>query len=398
MEGLSPLMAVLTPPGRGAIAVIQVWGEGATQAVDACFRPARGPGLSEGAPGQLRLGRIGRGAGDEVVAVRLDGPRSAIELQCHGGPAAVGLVMEALGSAGVVATGTDAWAAWQGDSRIQAEALEDLPLAPTVRTAEILLEQAQGALDRELVAVEEELQAGRIDAAGHRIDLLLERARIGLRLLSGWSVVLAGAPNVGKSRLLNALAGYRRAIVDSTPGTTRDVVTVPMAFDGWPIQLSDTAGRRHSDDPIERSGLDRARLAVRSADLVLVVLDRSGPLAIGEEDEIVTVEPDRSVLVANKSDRPAAWHPETVIPADRRVVVVSAATGEGLDGLSAAIVAAILPDLPPPGAAIPFRVRHRTSLETARRSLAAGDRQDAIREIRSLRRDRVGAGPSGGTG
>ncbi len=90
--------------------------------------------------------------------------------------------------------------------------------------------------------------------------------------------MLAGRPNVGKSRLLNALAGYDRAIVDPTPGTTRDVVTVPAAFDGWPVELADTAGLRSSLDPIEAEGVALARARQRGADLVVVVLDRSEPL------------------------------------------------------------------------------------------------------------------------
>ena len=101
---------------------------------------------------------------------------------------------------------------------------------------------------------------------------------VGLRLIAGWRVVLAGRPNVGKSRLLNALTGYDRAIVDATPGTTRDVVTARTALDGWPVELADTAGLRPSDDPIEASGVALARARQGEADLVLVVLDRSEPL------------------------------------------------------------------------------------------------------------------------
>ena len=76
------------------------------------------------------------------------------------------------------------------------------------------------------------------------LEILIKRSEVGLRLVSGWRVVLAGRPNVGKSRLLNALAGYDRAIVDPTPGTTRDVVTIRTALDGWSVELSDTAGLR----------------------------------------------------------------------------------------------------------------------------------------------------------
>ena len=107
------------------------------------------------------------------------------------------------------------------------------------------------------------------------LDALIERGALGLRLLSGWKVVLIGRPNVGKSRLLNALSGFRRAIVDELPGTTRDVVAFRTAFGGWPVELADTAGIRATPDEVEHLGIERAKEELRTADLVLLVLDRS---------------------------------------------------------------------------------------------------------------------------
>ena len=149
------------------------------------------------------------------------------------------------------------------------------------------------------------------------VDALLGRADVGLRLIAGWRVVLAGRPNVGKSRLLNALTGYDRAIVDATPGTTRDVVTARTALEGWPVELADTAGLRPSDDPIEAAGVALARARQGEADLVLVVLDRSEPLT--DIDRAVVSEQARGLIVANKCDLPAAWS-----PADLDAVAVSA--------------------------------------------------------------------------
>ncbi|MBV8488098.1 MAG: hypothetical protein JO161_07445, partial [Planctomycetaceae bacterium] len=91
-----PQVTVLTPEGRGAIGVIRVWGRGAVEAADAAFRPARGKGLAQTAKGRLRLGRIGRGLGDEVVAVVLNRDPPAVEIQCHGGAAVQGMVLDAL--------------------------------------------------------------------------------------------------------------------------------------------------------------------------------------------------------------------------------------------------------------------------------------------------------------
>ena len=114
--------------------------------------------------------------------------------------------------------------------------------------------------------------------ARQRLDSLIGRARIGLRLLSGWKVVIAGRPNVGKSRLLNALCGFSRAIVDSTPGTTRDLIAFQTALAGWPVELVDTAGLRATNHAIERLGIQLAQGELGTADLVLLVLDRSQQL------------------------------------------------------------------------------------------------------------------------
>ena len=98
-----------------------------------------------------------------------------------------------------------------------------------------------------------------------------------------WRVVIAGPPNVGKSSLINAMAGYERAIVSPLPGTTRDVVTLTTAIDGWPVQLADTAGLRASDDELESAGVKLAGAALAAADLVILVCDATGDLNAASE-------------------------------------------------------------------------------------------------------------------
>jgi tRNA modification GTPase len=376
-----PRVTVLTPPGRGAIGVVQVWGRGAVEASDAAFRPARGPGLVETPPGRLRLGRLGRGAGDEVVAVVLAGEPPRVEIQCHGGPIAVDLVVEALCGAGATIAPPEEWTESCAESPIRAEALVDLTRASTIRTAEILLEQAQGALDRELQELAREIDQGAHDAI-NRVDRLIERGSVGVRLLPGWKVVIAGRPNVGKSRLLNALAGYQRAIVDPTPGTTRDVVSARVSLDGWPIELLDTAGLRPTDDAIERSGIERAHRQQASADVMIKVLARSEPLSA--EDLAWAVEPGPSLLVASKADLPAAWGDGRLDLTPGTLIVASAETGEGIDRLIAEIVARLVPRPAEPGAGVPFREGHVRCLVNARNGWEGGDRAYAARSIRSM--------------
>ena len=179
------------------------------------------------------------------------------------------------------------------------------------------------------------------------------RGRVGLRLNRGFRVALAGRPNVGKSRLLNALAGFERAIVAASPGTTRDAITARLAIGGLPVEVCDTAGLRDSTDPIEAAGVALAKRRHARADLVLVVLDRSRPLS--DEDRALLAAQRSALLVANKIDLPPAWSPE------REGFVcasVSAETGAGLDDLTASIASRLLPEPLPIGAGVPFRAEH----------------------------------------
>ena len=365
--------AVLTPDGRGAIAVIRVWGPDALAVADAAFRPARGGALVGSKPGRLRLGRMGAGLGDEVVAVVIAGDPPEVEVQCHGGPAPIALVMAALIEAGAESSPPEAWAVHSAPSAAMAEAAIDLARAPTARTAEILLEQADGALDREVRGL---ILASRSDPseAVAGIDALIRRARVGLRLIHGWRVVLAGRPNVGKSRLMNALAGYERAIVDPTPGTTRDVVTAPTALDGWPVELADTAGLRSSADPIEAAGVALARARQAEADLVLLVLDRSEPLT-GADFALISDLPG-AIRLANKADLPAAWD-----EAGMGALAISAERGDGIEDLIAATARRLVPEPPPPGAGVPFRAAQVRRLTRARRLLAGGRGEAAARAL-----------------
>ena len=308
---------------------------------------------------------MGAGIGDEVVAVVIAREPPEVEVYAHGGSAAVALVTDALVAEGAELRRPVAWVRHDARSAIAAEALVDLARAPTVRTAEILLEQAQGALEADVRKALAALADDPMEALD-LVDALLGRASVGLRLIAGWRVVLAGRPNVGKSRLLNALTGYDRAIVDATPGTTRDVVTARTALDGWPVELADTAGLRPSDDPIEASGVALARARQGEADLVLVVLDRSVPLT--DIDRAVIAEHARGLFVANKCDLPAAWS-----PGDLDAVAISAERGDGIEEL----VATIAQSARPRGSA-PSRRRPLSSLPgpppTSRASRPRGGR------------------------
>lgn len=378
-ESAGPFVSVLTGAGRGAIAIVRVWGAGAVAAADAAFRPHGKTSLADTPPGRLRVGRAGAGPGDKVVAV-LDAERGRVEaeVQCHGGPMAVALVVAAIEAAGAAPRPAEDWIISRAATPLAGRAEADLPLAETERAALILLDQANGALDAAIGRIIDRIDVDPSGAAGE-LSALLARSAVGRRLVDGWRVALAGRPNVGKSRLLNALAGYGRAIVSPTPGTTRDVVTARLAIDGWPVELADTAGLRESVDPIERGGVAAARSRHAAADLVLLVLDRSAPIA--DEDRALLADLPAALVVCNKADLPAAWEPEPPW------LVASAERGHGLDALLASIARRLVPDSPPPGAAVPFRDAQADALAAALESLRSGRPADARSRLERLRRD-----------
>ena len=273
------------------------------------------------------------------------------EIHCHGGDAAAAAILRSLVAGGGVVRDSAIWLERKSPDAIVAAAQHALLDASTERTAAILLDQARGALGRCVEQVISRLQCGDSQTATSLLDRLLQLAKVGLHLTQPWRVAIAGPPNAGKSSLMNRLLGYERTIVFEDPGTTRDSVTALTALDGWPIELIDTAGLRVPGDAIEAEGVNRARSEAQTADLVLLVHDRSAPAVPVDLGLARTA----SVLnVANKSD--LAAHPSH---ADRMPsFLVSARTGEGIPQLSRAITQRLDQSVPPSGRS---RAVHRRS-------------------------------------
>ena len=359
-------VSLLTPPGAGAIATVEVRGPSAWPIARELFRPAGKPLPEQPVLHRFWFGRLGD-AGDEVIlAVKavehpagrgVPGEGVVLELHCHGGRRVVRWVIEQFTARGCVESSRSGgrqllsggcqppeFFALGGLTPPAPSAIDLLPHAPTLRTASILLDQHHGAFDR---AVRHILD--HIERAGPLLADLARFAPIGHHLVSPWRVVVAGPPNVGKSSLVNALAGYQRSVVSEVAGTTRDVVTVPVAFDGWPVELIDTAGLRAAAG-LEAEGIDRAKQALVEADLVLWVMDEPHP------------PPSAALAVFNKCDlRPA--------PPGFVGVRTSALTGFGIAELVAAIVRRLVPHVPEPGAAVPYTPRLANLIEAARDAL-----------------------------
>ena len=170
-----------------------------------------------------------------------------------------------------------------------------------------------------------------------RTTSLLSHARRGRLIREGLQIAIVGKPNVGKSSLFNALVGASRAIVTDVPGTTRDLLTEVVDFDGLRVTLVDTAGLRATRDIVEVEGVERARRAQDVSDLILLVLDRSQPLEDADREIVLQTRGSQRLILANKADRPPAWESAW----DETTQAVSATTGAGLEALRRCIAAAL---------------------------------------------------------
>jgi tRNA modification GTPase len=370
---------LLTPAGRGAIATIAVDGPSAVAVVESLFCSAAGRHLIDQPIDHIFYG-IWKSTGEDVVVARRGNQR--IEVHCHGGAAASTAILETLADAGCEI------ADWQGFVRgdalnaIRGEALVALAEASTERTAAILLEQYQGALDAAIGEAIAHFQRGSKSAGLACLAQLLQWSEFGAHLTKPWRVVIAGPPNVGKSTLLNALVGYERAIVFDQPGTTRDVVSSQTAVNGWPIELSDTAGLHAAAEPIELAGVQRARAEMGNADLVILVTDMTQPWS--KELEQLAGECPEALVIHNKVDKTP---PDEVINrlADRPTgLPISARFGQNLSEALAAIATRLVPAVPTPRTAIPFTVRQAEAIRSAKHLAEQGFSAGAISALARL--------------
>ncbi|HWQ06179.1 MAG TPA: tRNA uridine-5-carboxymethylaminomethyl(34) synthesis GTPase MnmE [Feifaniaceae bacterium] len=332
---------------------------------------------------------------DECMAAYLPAPgtytgEDMVELNCHGGMQTIQRVLGALGSLGFRPAEAGEFtkrAFLNGKMDLSAaEAVMDVINADAEQSLKAALLQLQGSVRREIESVEsllldalsgidaaidypDEAEADTLltlpeslEQAKRRVETLIAESRRGRVLRDGLRVAIVGRPNVGKSSLMNALLGMDRAIVTAEAGTTRDLIDEKTSFQGVPVRLIDTAGIREADSEAERIGVDRAREAIQTADVVCAVLDASA--AVTAEDEALlreTAGMTRLVLL-NKCD----LAPESNL-STRNALRVSAKTGEGLTELERAILTLAAPERGD-GAYI-TNERHIRALERALESL-----------------------------
>lgn len=351
----------LTPAIPAAIATIAVHGPRAVEIVHQLVKHKR---TTEEAfsLGRVRYGLWNPPKGDEaaeqVVVCRTE--LQTVEIHCHGGNAVCQMILSDLVRAGCKSVAANEFPT-EFDCPYKREAAIDLQSAVTDRTAAILLDQLNGALSEAMRRIRDRSQSEGTDTVRAEVQELLQWSDLGMHLVEPWRVVLAGPPNVGKSSLMNAIVGNARAIVHSEPGTTRDWVEELTAVDGWPIALTDTAGLRESTDAIESEGIRRARQQVAVADLVIFVVDATIGWTDTHEQLRASTLGKKSLTVWNKVDLNLELASAPTCPPG--AFCTSANDGRGLVELLSAISKSLVPDVPPAGSAIPFRLHHIQELQ-----------------------------------
>ena len=414
------IAAVSTGSHISAIGILRLSGSGCGQVAGQVFRAQNGRPLTEAPNRKLILGtlldRQGRTL-DQCMAVYTRGPHSytgedTVELHCHGSPAVLAAGLEALYQAGARPAGRGEFtkrAFLNGRMDLtQAEAVIDLIEAETADAAANAAGQVGGALTARLEPVyevltdlcshfhavldypDEEIDAfslasyeDALSGAQETLQALLATANRGRVLRNGVRAVILGKPNVGKSSLLNALAGFQRVIVTEQPGTTRDTVEESVLVGSVRLRLTDTAGIRDASDQVEALGVARSVEAARGADLALFVCDGSRPLEQEDADAMEAARQARYALcLLNKQDLPSrvdrACLPfETVLP-------VSAKEGTGLEALAPILEARFGPGGACDGSIVTNARqadavrRAAEALGRARAGLAAGLTPDAV--------------------
>ena len=364
------IAAISTGLSVSAIGIIRLTGDGCAEVAGKVFTLKNQKPLSEAPDKKLVLGTLHDKVGrviDSCCAIYSRGPHSytgedTVEFHCHGSPAVLAAGLEALYIAG-------ARPAQRGEftkraflngklDLTQAEAVIDLIEADTADAAANAAGQVGGVLQKKLAPVYNDLvnlcshfhavldypdediedfgltsYESALKEDARVLEKLLQTCDQGRILRQGVAAAIVGKPNVGKSSLLNALAGFDRAIVTDIPGTTRDTVEEAVMVGGVKLRLIDTAGIRETGDTVEAIGVERSKQAIENAQLVLFVCDGSKPLT--EEDEAIIelcTEHENAVALINKSDLGAVVEPSDL--PFMNVIRISARSGDGLDQLS----------------------------------------------------------------
>ncbi len=364
------IAAVSTGNQVCAIGIIRMTGEGCAAVGDKVFKRMNGVSLTDTPARKLVMGELHDAQGrviDHCCAIVTPGPHSytgedTVEFHCHGSPAVLAAGLDALYRAGARPAKRGEFtkrAFLNGQMDLtSAEAVIDLIEAETADAAANAAGQVGGKLQKKLSPIYDDLKdlcshfhavldypdediddfrldeySGTLKADARKLSTLLSTYGQGQILRRGVRAAIVGKPNVGKSSLLNTLAGYDRVIVTEVAGTTRDTVEETVKVGSTVLRLIDTAGIRETADKIEAMGVERSRAAVEQADLAIVVIDGSQPLT-AEDEEVIDLcsERENVICLLNKSDLCPCVEPGDL--PFMTIICFSAKTGDGLDQLT----------------------------------------------------------------
>jgi tRNA modification GTPase len=362
----STIAAVATPPGKGGISVIRVSGPLTARVIANLLHCEVKPRQANYLPFYANDGQVI----DQGVAIYFNGPHSftgedVLELQGHGGPIIMDMLLEAVLECGVYLAkpGEFSERAFHNDKLdlAQAEAISDLidcgsrqaaksalrsltgefstqvhQLLEMVIYLRIYVEAAIDFPEEEIDFLQDSKVTKQTSAISSFMSRLLANAEQGSLLREGMKIVIAGKPNAGKSSLLNALAGKETAIVTDIEGTTRDVLTEQISIDGLPLHIVDTAGLRDAKDQVEKIGIQRAAKEIENADRVLLVVDASQQQDVDVNTEITqyidaSIELPPITLILNKIDLTSIEPKIDVNDKQLNSVSLSASSGQGID-------------------------------------------------------------------
>jgi tRNA modification GTPase trmE len=403
------IAAIATAPGEGGIGVVRISGEKSKEIIEKIFLKKNSE--KDLVPRMMHYGFVRNNFSgeliDEVMAVYFKAPYSytaedVVEIQCHGSMVSLRKILSLVlkNGARIAESGEFTKRAFL-NGRLdlsQAEAVIDLIRAKSDKSFDVALNQLEGNFSKEIRKIRAELMNSLVNITVNidypdedieqltfenlvsdltsvrvKVEKMLQTSNTGRIMSEGLKISIIGKPNVGKSSLMNALLKETRAIVTSVPGTTRDTIEEMLTIRGIPVKLTDTAGIRHTEDIIEKIGIEKSKEAFNNADLIIFMADRSRVLDEEDFSILSHIGEKKAIVILNKTDLPKAFDEteiEKLLP-KACIIEASVANGEGIEELENVVENLVYGgEVKQSDSMMVTNVRHKNLLEEADSSLA----------------------------